>query len=103
MQVIRHWTRDGGMDQHGVKFYLLARMADPNEQVTVVDWEPKGASLIDGQPLIRYIVEKESGERFVVEPWQLSQVPADELYRLLRMRSAPASLCLPVTSVRLSA
>jgi hypothetical protein len=92
-------------------FYCLARMAEPDEKVTVLDFEPKASSLIDGEPLIRYIVENHRGDRFMVEPWQLSRLPPDELYRKLREKAemasaaAPAGLkpmVVPVVTVRLA-
>jgi hypothetical protein len=43
-------------------------MADWNEKVTVVDWDPTTESMVDGKPVIRYIVENHRGERFIVEP-----------------------------------
>ncbi len=107
MDLVTSLTRDGGLIQQGPTFYLLARMADPGEKVTVVDAEPKSSSLIDGQPLMRFIVENHRGERFIVEPWQLSRVPADELYKQLReqeqrRQQLPSPQKIPVSLVRLA-
>ena len=100
MPILRHCTRDGGLIQFGPSFYCLARMADPMERVTVVGAAEAGHSLIDGVSVARFVVRSERGVEFVVEAWQLSRIPPDELYRQLRAQGS--SMRVPVTSVRLA-
>lgn len=99
----RHLTKDGGLMMTGPSYYLLCRMADPGETVTLIDREYGAAqSMIDGQSVMRFVVENQRGERYVVEPWQLSRVPPDELYRQLRGQRFPITR-LPVETIRLTA
>ncbi len=96
-------ARDGSEIVRGGHYHLLARLADPLEMVEVVGLEFDQPSLIDGLTMTRYVVRTPRGSEFVVEPWQLSSVPPDELYRQL-LRGGPSNpFRLSVSPVRLSA
>ena len=85
-EIVRHQTRDGGPIQVGMSYYLHARLHDPLERVELVGYRHSGPSWVDGQPTALWAVRDGRGEEFLCEAWQLSRVPADELYRQLRER-----------------
>ena len=99
--MVRHDTRDGGLIHHSVDYYLLCRLANLNEKVRVVGHDLGGRSILDGEQVTRYVVENPQGERFVVEPWHLSRLPPDVLYRQLRAQRS--SLRVPVSDIQLVA
>jgi hypothetical protein len=47
--------------------------------------------VIHGRLTMRYLVRSVRGLEFIVEPWQLSRVPPDELYARLRSRRSRRS------------
>lgn len=63
----------------GGGYYVLDRLADPTEIVTLVRTAGTMA-----------IVRSVRGIEFPIEPGRLSPVPPDELYRQLRRRAVPS-------------
>ena len=83
-QLVRHYTRDGGLIQVGVRYYIHAHLHDPRELLTLVRAERVAASWLDGQPTQIWLLHDARGRGYMCEAWQLSRIPHPALFAELR-------------------
>lgn len=76
-----HSTTSAGLVV-GAAYYLLDRLADPSERVTLIG-AAGGAVVVRGS----------RGLEFTVTPDRLSAVPPDQFYRDLRLPPPPRRAC----------
>jgi hypothetical protein len=65
----------------GARRFVLDRMAEPGEPVTLL-------APVDGSGGARWLVRSERGAEFIVAAHRLSRVPAEQFYRALARRYA---------------